>query len=350
MPNMRLEPPKFWYADRIPFTAWTLLPASKIYGGIVERRFRRTAPYRSSLPVLCVGNFTVGGAGKTPVALKLASLLKARGRNPAFLTRGYGGAERGPHRVDAGMDSAERVGDEPLLLARCAPTVVSRDRPAGARFIERSGADAIVMDDGFQNPSIEKTFSIPVVDAETGVGSGRVFPLGPLRASLDFQVSKASAILLIGARDDAPLPKLLSQALRNRAAQLPIYRASIEPCRPSTDLSGSYLAFCGIGRPAKFYDTLTRAGFPVVSRRSFPDHHPYSERDASRLLDEARELGATPITTEKDRERLKGKSGATGELYRIAETLPIEVRFAEGDEARLLRQLDSAVNREKATA
>ena len=164
---MRLEPPSWWYEGRIPAAAWALLPISAIYGGIAQRRFRKASPYRSKLPVICVGNFTMGGAGKTPVALKLAALLREAGRKPAFLTRGYGGRERGPYVVDAARDDAARVGDEPLLLAEAAPTVVSRDRPAGARLLETLAADCIIMDDGFQNPSLVKDFSL-IVDRRGG--------------------------------------------------------------------------------------------------------------------------------------------------------------------------------------
>ncbi|MFY9639601.1 MAG: tetraacyldisaccharide 4'-kinase, partial [Rhodomicrobium sp.] len=129
---MRLEPPSWWYGGRIPAAAWGLLPVSAIYGALVQRRFRKTSPYRSKVPVICVGNFTVGGAGKTPVALKLASMLRDEGRKPGFLTRGFGGNERGPHLVDPVLDDAARAGDEPLLLAQAAAAVVSRDRPLGA--------------------------------------------------------------------------------------------------------------------------------------------------------------------------------------------------------------------------
>ena len=195
---LRLEPPSWWYSERIPSAAWGLLPVSALYGAAVQKRFRDAKPYRCKLPVICVGNFTMGGAGKTPVALKLAALLRERGIRPGFLTRGYGGSERGPYLVNAASDGAARVGDEPLLLAEAAPTVVSRDRPAGARLLETLAVDAIIMDDGFQNPSLAKDFSLVVIDAAAGLGSGRVFPLGPLRAPLAFQAGMADAILLLG--------------------------------------------------------------------------------------------------------------------------------------------------------
>ncbi len=219
---MRLEPPSWWYGGRIPFAAWGLWPISAVYGKLVERRFRAVSPYRSKLPVICIGNFTMGGAGKTPMALKLASLLREAGLKPGFLTRGYGGSERGPHLIDSAEDGADRVGDEPLLLAKAAPTVVSRDRPAGAKLLETLGVDAIVMDDGFQNPSLEKDFSLIVVDAGTGVGCGHVFPLGPLRASLAFQLGKADAAVILGARDRTDAARLIKHKSRQHYRPIPL--------------------------------------------------------------------------------------------------------------------------------
>ena len=273
---MRLEPPCWWYGgDRIPLAAWALWPVSAVYGGIVERRFTAASTFRSKLPVICVGNFTMGGAGKTPVALKVVSMLRETGRKPGFLTRGYGGSERGPHLIDSATDGADRVGDEPLLLARAAPTVVSRDRPAGARLLETLGVDAIVMDDGFQNPSLEKDLSLVVVDAGAGVGCGRVFPLGPLRAPLAFQLRKADAVVILGAQDRTNAAELIEQKSRQfRSMPLPVFNAKIVPAVTGEPRGRPFLAFCGIGRPDKFFDTLWEAGIAVVKSRSFPDHHP----------------------------------------------------------------------------
>ncbi len=329
------EPPSWWYKGSIPLAAWALWPVAAGYGRIVERRFRTTEPYRSALPVICVGNFTMGGAGKTPAALKIVSLLKEAGRNPGFLTRGYGGSERGPHLIDVAKDGADRVGDEPLLLARTAPTVVSRDRPAGAKLLETLGADTIIMDDGFQNPSLSKDFSLVVVDGGAGVGSGRVFPLGPLRAPLGFQLGLADAILLLGGDPGGDGRNSLAQRLRG----LPIFFARIVSIVAEELRERPYLAFCGIGRPAKFYDTLQEAGVAVAKARSFPDHHPFSEADAASLLAEAKASGAGLITTEKDRARLMGKDGARGELYRAAVALPITIRFSGDDETSLTAAL-----------
>ncbi len=225
----------------------------------------------------------MGGAGKTPVALKLAALLAEAGRNPAFLTRGYGGREPGPRTVDIASDNAEAVGDEPLLLARAATTVVSRKRPAGAQLLEKLGAGMIIMDDGFQNPSLQKDFSLVVVDAGAGIGSGRVFPLGPLRAPLAFQTSKADAILILGSGR--------SPGLEGKFGDVPIFNATIAAAPTAQPVGRRFIAFCGIGRPSKFFATLRDTGFDLVQEIGFPDHHPYTEADARQLLDLARENG-----------------------------------------------------------
>ena len=337
---MRLEPPSWWYGGRIPFAAWALWPISVVYGRLVERRFRAASPYRSKLPVICVGNFTMGGAGKTPMALKLASLLCEAGLKPGFLTRGYGGSERGPHLIDSEADGADRVGDEPQLLGRAAPTVVSRDRPAGAKLFETLGVDVIVMDDGFQNPSLEKDFSLIVVDAGTSVGCGHVFPLGPLRASLAFQFKKADAVVILGGPDRTDAAQLIEQNSQQfRSTPLPVLNARIVPVVAGELRDRQFLAFCGIGRPGKFFDTLRDADITAVKSVSFPDHHPYSEADAKSLLAEAKALDAELVTTEKDHARLKGTEGALGELFRSATALPIDVEFSGDGEARLMELL-----------
>jgi tetraacyldisaccharide 4'-kinase len=337
---MRLEPPSWWYAERVPLAAWALWPVSAVYGGIVERRFKAASPYRSTLPVLCVGNFTMGGAGKTPVALKLASMLREAGRKPGFLTRGYGGDEPGPHLIHSASDNAYRVGDEPLLLARAAPTVVSRDRAAGAKLLETLDVDVIIMDDGFQNPSLKKDFSVAVVDGGAGIGCGHVFPAGPLRASLAFQLRRADAIVILGPHDRTNVAGLIEQRSQEfRSTPLPVFNARIVPAVADEVQGRPFLAFCGIGRPAKFFDSLREAGIIVVKSRSFPDHHPYSEADARVLVSDAKALDAGLITTEKDCARLTGAEGALAELCRSAIAMPISVEFSDDGEARLLKLL-----------
>ncbi len=334
---MRLEPPTWWYNDRIPFAAWGLLPISKLYGAAVKRRFRKSSPYRSKLPVICVGNFTMGGAGKTPVALKLAQMLRSRGHDPGFLTRGYGGRERGPHLVDARTDDAALVGDEALLLAEAAMTAVSRDRPAGTRLLETLGATVIIMDDGFQNPSLVKDFSLIAVDAGAGIGSGHVFPLGPLRAPLPFQMAMADAALVLGRPQEVEAGA--NGFLKRDLSCLPLFHANVAPLIDAEITGEAVVAFCGIGRPLKFFDTLEIAGYKVLLARSFPDHHPFTEEDARSLIAEANSLGAQLITTGKDHVRLRGHSGARGELFRKSLPLPVAVEFARDEESLLLETI-----------
>ena len=193
---MPLEAPLWWYR-RKGALASALAPLGRLYGSVTEARFARAQPYRSRLPVICIGNFTAGGGGKTPTAIAVAALLAELGAKPAFLTRGYGGASKGPVLVRAGQSAGE-VGDEPLLLAAAAPTLISADRAAGAHAIEATGASVIVMDDGFQNPSLAKDLSLIVVDAEAGLGNGLIMPAGPLRAPLEAQMARADALVAIG--------------------------------------------------------------------------------------------------------------------------------------------------------
>ena len=348
---MRLEPPSWWYEGPVPAAAWALWPIAAVYGRIVERRFRTASPYRSKLPVICIGNVTLGGAGKTPLALKVASLLRGAGKNPGFLTRGYGGSERGPYLLTSAADDAEKVGDEPLLLGRAAPTAVSRNRPAGAKLLETLAVDAIVMDDGFQNPSLEKDFTLIAVDAGAAFGSGHVFPLGPLRAPIEFQVCRADAVVILGAKDcsSGSVAETIGR-LRGKLglAPLPVFEARIVPLDLDDLRDRSFLAFCGIGRPGKFFGTLQQAGIAVAGSRSFPDHHAYTEADARELIAKAKTLNAALITTEKDHVRLRGKGGALGDLYKAAIALPITVKFLGEGEALLMDLLTAAAFQRRA--
>src|SRR3972149_11895773 len=193
---MRLEAP-FWWYGRKGALASALAPLGRLYGRLVEARAARVEPYRALLPVICLGNFPAGGGGKTPTAIAVAALLAELGARPAFLTRGYGGTSEGPVLVAKGQ-SAEEVGDEPLLLAEAAPTMVAADRKAGAAALEATEADLIVMDDGLQNPSLPKYLSLVVVDAAAGIGNGLIMPAGPLRAPLDRQIARSNALIVIG--------------------------------------------------------------------------------------------------------------------------------------------------------
>jgi tetraacyldisaccharide 4'-kinase len=328
---MPREAPHFWFR-RGHWAGLALAPLGWLYDAGVRLRFAFTAPYRSCLPIVCIGNFTLGGAGKTPFAIEVAALLRAMGRRPVFLTRGFGGRERGPHLVDGVNDSAERVGDEPLLLARHAPVVVSADRPAGARFIERLAADVIIMDDGFQNPTLAKDLSLIVVDAVRGIGNGLVFPAGPLRASLSFQLPRADALVLSGAAEQRS-PGLGRMAGRFRGKVL---RTRIEPEGDISWLQGARVAaVAGIAHPAKFHATLTRLGASIAVMHDFPDHHPFSEAEAAEIMATAAREGTPVVMTEKDWVRLPS-DGKRGRLKREAKVLRIRVAIEEPERLRAL--------------
>jgi tetraacyldisaccharide 4'-kinase len=294
-----MREPAFWWRPR----GGTLLaPLGVIYGAVAAARMGEQGA-NAGVPVICLGNLTVGGAGKTPAALAVAHLLLAAHERPFFLSRGYGGTLAGPVRVDPSFHRPSHVGDEPLLLARLAPTIVARDRVAGAKTARLGGAGVIVMDDGFQNSSLAKDLAILMVDGRRGVGNGRIFPAGPLRAPLDFQIARAQAMIVVGPPDGAA--RILDSACRHRVA---VFHARLEPDRSSlAALAGrKVLAFAGIGDPDKFFATLSAAGITVGEHASFPDHHRYTDADAKALIARAEAANLVLITTEKDHVRLAG--------------------------------------------
>jgi tetraacyldisaccharide 4'-kinase len=267
------------------------------------------------VPVICVGNIGVGGAGKTPVALALARMLQAMGRNPHLLTRGYRGRESGPLRVDPARHDARAVGDEPLLLARAAPTWVARDRAAGARAAAEAGAGCIVMDDGFQNSALAKDLSLVVVDGGFGFGNERVIPAGPLREPIAAGLARADAIVLVG-EDTAG-------AARHFAGK-PVLEARIVPDEAAGRFAGRNIAaFCGIGRPDKFFATLRALGAKIVEEMPYPDHHAFRDEEIMFILEVAAKRGAVAVTTEKDFVRL------SPDARRMVEALPVRIEFAE---------------------
>jgi tetraacyldisaccharide 4'-kinase len=297
-----LRAPEFWWR-KAGAAAALLYPASAVYGAIASRRMRRPG-YRAKIQVICIGNPTLGGAGKTPAAIALGERLKREGKKIFFLTRGYGGSEAGPLLADLSRHDARSIGDEAPLLAAVAPTIVAHDRAAGAKFAEANGAEVILMDDGFQNPSLEKDFSLLVVDGARGIGNGFVFPSGPLRTPLDPQLQRAQAVLVIGAGEAGEKAEQLAGK-----RGLPVFRAKLEADATSAaELKGKrVLAFAGIGAPEKFFRSLEVAGASVAARKSFGDHHRYTQTDAAALLAEARADGLELVTTEKDLARMRGE-------------------------------------------
>lgn len=266
-----------------------LAPLGWLYGASVAFKARTARPFDPGLPVVCVGNLTAGGSGKTPIAIALAEMLRAKGHRPYFLTRGYGGSERGPALASRGH-SAALMGDEALLLARTAPTIVARDRAAGARLAGEKGATVIVMDDGHQNFSLTKTLSLVVVDAETGFGNGYQIPAGPLREPVTQGLARADAVILVG--DGAP-------DLRGFGG--PVLRAHLK-AEGDAFAGKTVFAFAGIGRPEKFAASLEDSGAAVTGSCFFPDHHPYTEDEIIQLRAVAG--NAVLVTTEKDFVRL----------------------------------------------
>lgn len=338
-----MREPRFWYPARrgaVPLAARLLSPAGYVFGLAGRMRRARRKPERAAVPVICIGNVTAGGAGKTPLALTIAERLIARGEKVHFLTRGYGGRETGPIRVDPAHHGAEDVGDEPLLLATAAPVWVAVNRPEGAAAAVRGGAGLIVMDDGFQNPSLHKDFSILAVDAASGLGNGRLIPAGPLRESVDDALSRTNALILTGRGHAGD-----GIAARARARGIPVFNSIVRPASPPDFGSGPHIAFAGIGRPEKFFRTLRDMGIELAETVPFPDHHAFRESDALRLLVRARELGADLVTTEKDAARLTHAPAGSARARLAATTLVLPVRALVGDIDALMAQIADAVMR-----
>jgi tetraacyldisaccharide 4'-kinase len=316
----RLSAPDFWW-HRHSLAGMALAPAGMIYGQIAGRRMARSG-VAVSIPVLCVGNLVVGGAGKTPLALEVARTCRKLGLAPGFLTRGYRGRESGPLIVSLAIHAAHDAGDEALLLAQVAPTVVSADRPSGAKLLASLGVDVVIMDDGFQNPSLRKDLALVVVD-ERGAGNGHVLPAGPLRAPVAQQMRCADALVVLGEGGGGRIVRVAARA------GLPVLHAKTESARRRGLRRRPYLAFAGIGNPGKFFETLAATGAVVEHRMSFPDHHVFTHEECEAILAEAKSRNLVPITTEKDRVRLNRGSDAAERLAAATETLPIHVVFEE---------------------
>ncbi|MEO8715443.1 MAG: tetraacyldisaccharide 4'-kinase [Acetobacteraceae bacterium] len=304
-----MRPPAFWAGPRDTLSARLLSSLEGLTAMATARRVARTG-FRASVPVICCGNVTVGGAGKTVVALDLTQRLAAMGRRVHVLLRGYGGTLRGPHRVSADDDSA-RVGDEALLLAVVAPTWIGADRAASARAAIAAGADILLLDDGLQNPTLSKDLSLLVIDGGSGFGNRRLLPAGPLREPIAVAASRCHAAVLIG------------PDRTNAAAALPpallVLRANLVPGPEVAALADrAVLAFAGIGRPEKFFATLAEAGARLVATEPFADHHPYRAAEIDRLLDRAARLGAVAVTTAKDAVRVPPPLRGHVEVARVS--------------------------------
>ena len=277
-----------------------LLPVSWLYALGTAMRVQRAPRYAPPAPAICVGNLTAGGAGKTPVVLSLARWFLERGRRPFAVSRGYGGRLAGPVRVDPAVHTAREVGDEPLLLAGTLPTVVARDRAAGAHAAVEGGADILLLDDGHQNPAVAKALSLVVVDGGFGFGNGRTIPSGPLRETVGRGLARANAVVIVGADSAGAMHRC-----RREAGGLPLLDAHFLPTEAALALqSRKVVAFAGIGRPDKFFETVKDIGADLTEAMAYPDHYPFPETEIMFICEVAQERGAIPVCTEKDYMRL----------------------------------------------
>ena len=335
-----MSEPAFWWRAG---TGGPIALLAALYGAVAGLRMRARGR-QAGLAVICLGNLTIGGAGKTPAALAVAQFLHAAHERPFFLSRGYGGRLAGPVRVNPALHRAADVGDEPILLARLAPTVVARDRVAGAAFARSAGASVIVMDDGFQNPSLAKNLSLILVDGRRGIGNGRVVPAGPLRAPLERQLDRAQALIVVGAPDGAA--RVIERAEERK---IPLFHGKLEPDQAVVNAIGrrKVLAFAGIADPEKFFATLAAIGIEIANRAGFPDHHRFSAAEALDLVAQARANNLMLLTTEKDLARLTGQPELQ-QLATHASALPVRLVIEEQD--RLRQMILNAIADYRATA
>ena len=331
-----IKAPNFWWKNSFGILGMLSQLIGSVYGFIAGKRMQREPTNVVNVPVICVGNFVVGGAGKTPFCIMLFKLLKDMGYSPVFLTRGYGGQQQDPVQVNRDHHTADQVGDEAILLASVGPTVVAKDRGMGAEYATTVGADFIIMDDGFQSPNLKKDLSIVLIDSNFGVGNGRCLPAGPLRAPLEVQISKTDLLVVVGSGENAD--EVLERASKAKIATVD---ADIKPLN-TEQLSGlPILAYAGIGHPQKFFDSLINCGLNVVHGVGFADHHRYKNGEIKKLLKIAEQESLTLVTTAKDYARLAGLTGENvAMLQEQSKVFEVEMVLTDSESLRtMLKQM-----------
>ena len=322
-----MREPGFWYGSPSPLS-WLLRPVAAIYGAVAARRMARPG-VPVGVPVICVGNYHLGGAGKTPVTLALAQMLRAMGERPMVVSRGYGGSLEGPVEVDARRHMAAEVGDEPLMMAERVPVIVARDRAAGAMLAREGGASVVLLDDGLQNPALVKDVTLAVVDGTRALGNGQVFPAGPLRAPLPPQLARTDVLIVIGAGRAADE---LARAASARGV-LVLRAGFVADPQAVERLQGRRgLAFAGIGDPQRFFATLRAQGIDVAETRAFADHHAYAPYEVTDLRARGAAQNLTLVTTEKDMARIASEPRLSRHR---AEVVPFKVMLQFENETAL---------------
>lgn len=327
-----MKAPLFWEKKHSLYRL-LFLPFSFLYQFISSQRERLLPPTKIKIPVICVGNITLGGTGKTPVTMMIAAALKEQGLNVHILSRGYGGKLKGPLLVNTAYHTSQEVGDEPLLLAQAALTWVSKNKVEGAKAAVQAGAKILLLDDGLQNPSLHKDFNIIVVNGEYGLGNECVFPAGPLRETVDNATKKANAFIIMG-KDTHSLEKQWSE-------NYPVFQGHLNPNMDDIQAlkDNPIYAFAGIGHPKKFFGMQRNYGLQVIAEKAFPDHYSFKLNDLKKLQNHAHQLKAHLVTTEKDYLRLPHKMRQKIQMIRVHAVIP-EKQF-------LLNLINKIINHEK---